>query len=384
MARPKAEEAKPNNGKKPAIKRRVQSAEEMLRASSGRAPKARDSGKRQVTAPSRPKPKGPQVQLPNLKRRKGNKRLSSFAELGWRCAEDDEATANTDTIAIDIGSEGTCTTWFDQDFRRARDKAHPTMVLVGDPHAFRTLEPFSLEVGLPALERWPNDRVLRGTHGSILLPSQIGLVEFPVDHVLAGLTNKLRHDLEREPRQVALTLPTFMASELADDIRAEAAPYRKGAFRGVPSAIASAWFYLAPAFAEAESPEGDLCAWSKRALEAGRVLVLDWGASGLQYGLVTVREPGAGRETEGNKTELRLALAGTWPSLGGHRLTLTIVRRIHRMLTDRILESGPSDDLIRRPLFEPRSGFVPRPVGYEEAFDRLRRIGTPMNEEERA
>ena len=40
---------------------------------------------------------------------------------------DDEATANTDTIAIDIGSEGTCTTWFDQDFRRARDKAHPTM-----------------------------------------------------------------------------------------------------------------------------------------------------------------------------------------------------------------------------------------------------------------
>ena len=54
------------------------------------------------------------------------------------------------------------------------------------------------------------------------------------------------------------------------------------------------------------------------------------------------------------------------------------------MLTDRILESGPSDDLIRRPLFEPRSGFVPRPVGYEEAFDRLRRIGTPMNEEERA
>ncbi|MGE0713775.1 MAG: hypothetical protein AB7T09_37725 [Planctomycetota bacterium] len=318
--------------------------------------------------------------LAGLPRGKKGKHLASFAELGWACTpREDEPRAGTDVLAIDLGSEGTCATFFDEDLRRARDQAHPTMVLVRDPHAFRTLEPFSLKVGLPALERWPNDRVMRGTTGAILLPSQIGLVEFPAAHVLSGLVGRLRHDLEREPRQLALTLPTFMASDLGQEIRDVAAPYRKGAFRGVPSAIAAAWFYLAPALAEQAGAgvPGELLEWSKRALAAGHLLVLDWGASGLNYGLVTVRQAE-------DKTELRLALAGVWPSLSGHRLTLAIVRTLHRELTDRILAAGPSDDLIQRPLFDPRSGQVPRPVGYELAFTRLALIGTPMNPTEEA
>ena len=323
---------------------------------------------------------------------RGAKKIVSFAELGWTCAppEEDMAPA-TNALAFDLGSECCVATTFEGELTRPREKAHPTLVQVKDPHAFRSLEPFSLEAGLEALERWPSERVLRGTHGSIQIPSQIGLVDFPAEHALAGLIGKVRSEAGREQREVVLSLPTFMASSHAQEIRDVAAPYRKGAFRGVPGALASAYYYWAPGLADAHGAQ--LAAWSKGALNVGHMLVLDWGASGLEYGLVTIR-PGVAVEDESGeksekseksektKTELRLSLAGIWPSLGGHRLTLMIARRIHRILTDRILAQGPSDDLIRRPLYDPRSGLVPRPVGYEEAFERLRLLGRPQTPEE--
>ena len=304
------------------------------------------------------------------------KKIVSFAELGWTCTpHEEDHPSGAQALAFDLGTECCAATTFEGELTRPRERAHPTMVLVKDPHAFRSLEPFSLETGLEALERWPSERVLRGTRGSIQIPSQIGLVEFPADHALAGLVGKVRSASDYEQRNVVLTLPTFMASSTAQEIRDAAAPYRKGAFRGVPGALASAYFYWAPGLAETKGAQ--LAAWSRGALNAGHLLVLDWGASGLEYGLVSIR-PGEGEE----KTELRLRLAGIWPSLGGHRLTLLILQRIHRILTDRILAQGPSDDLIRRPLFDPRSGYVPRPVGYEEAFRRLKAIGRPANAEE--
>jgi hypothetical protein len=357
------------------LPRFASAAELLARQASAKRPKPAERAKRRKSPGREGRKQRPGIELPGAKRKRN---LATFADLGWSCSErEEEPEAGTGALAVDLGVEGTCATYFERDLHAPRHQALPTMVLVRDPHAFRSLEPFSLSVGLSALERWPNDRVLRGTYGAIRLPSQIGLVEFPAAHVLSGLVTKLRHTIGREPRQLALTLPTFMASALVKEVRDTAAPYRKGAFRGVPGAVASGYFYLAPGMAVSDGPMGE---WSRGALAAGHLLMLDWGASGLEYGLVTLRPSAEGDA----KVELRLALAGTWPSLGGHRLTLRIVQQIHRALTDRILAAGPSDDLIRRVLHEPRSGFVPRPPGYEEAFRRLRQIGEPMNATEEA
>ncbi|RMG11611.1 MAG: hypothetical protein D6731_15265 [Planctomycetota bacterium] len=316
------------------------------------------------------------VRLPKSSKRK---KLRSFAELGWTCTvPQEDSAAGTDVVALDLGVEGICITRFDEGFSKPQDVGQPTMVLVKDAHAFRTLEPFSLDVGLPAAERWPSERVLRGTHGSIMLPSQIGLVEFPGDHVLAGLVGKVRSQNRKELRQVVLTLPTFLPSNRGKAIRDVAAPYRKGAFAGVPSAIAAAYFYLAPGQAGVAG-EGELLDWSREAFAEGRVLVLDWGASGLGYGLVTVR---AGEDED--KIELRLVCAGTWPSLGGHRLTLRIAMALRDLIVQRIVAEGPSDDLVPLALLEPGTGQVPRPFGYDEGIRALKRMGKPRNELERA
>ncbi len=305
----------------------------------------------------------------------GRKKIRTFADLGWRCSVGDDPAAGTRAVAVDLGAEGVCVTGFDGTFTKPKDLAQPTMVLVQDSHAFRTLEPFSLQFGVPAWERWPSERVLRGTHGALLLPSQIGLVEFPADHVLSALVAKVKDERKKDHRELVLTLPTFLPSGRSQSIRDQVASYRKGSFAGVPGAIAAAYYYLAPGLAKAE---GELGQWSAAALGAGRVLVLDWGASGLQYGLVTAK-PGAG---EDGKTELRLALAGTWPSLGGHRLTLEIVLAMRDLLIERLLESGPSEDLVQRGLLQPGSDQVPRPFGYDEAFRRLEALGAPTNESE--
>jgi hypothetical protein len=307
------------------------------------------------------------------------KKLRSFADLGWVCADaTDDPLAGTDVVAVDLGVEGICVTTFTESFTSAKDDGRPTMVLVEDPHAFRTLEPFSLDVGLPAMERWPAERVLRGTHGSIMLPSQIGLVEFPGDHVLAGLVNKIRSEHKKTPKQLVLTLPTFLPSGRSKAIRKVAAPSHKSSFAGVPGAIASAYFYLAPGVSRIEDFGMKLVQWSKEALAAGRVLVLDWGASGLGYGFVTIQES----KKQGGKTGLRLRAAGTWPSLGGHRLTLSIALRLKQLIVARILEEGPSDDLVPLPLFKPGTGEIPRPWRYKDAVETLVRIGEPRNREE--
>jgi len=298
------------------------------------------------------------------------RQIRSFADLGWECAPASNG-AGTDALALDVGVEGLCITGFVKALTKPKDKAQPTMVVVQDAHAFRSLADFSLEYGVPAWERWPSERVLRGTHGALLLPSQIGLVEFPADHVLSALVAKVRDEHHKEQRELVLTLPTFLPSNRSQAIRDRAASNRKGAFVGVPAAIAAGYYYLAPGLGGKAA--GELGKWSKEAVDAGEVLILDWGASGLEYGLVTARK---GSE----EAELRLTLAGTWPSLGGHRLTLAVVLQLRELLIERLLECGPSDDLVPRGLFEPGKGQVPRPIGYDEAFRRLEYIGTPANE----
>jgi hypothetical protein len=314
--------------------------------------------------------------LPKLTSKR--KKLRNFQDLGWACAEaSGSAAAGTAVVSVDIGVEGTCVTTWDKSFNKPKDLGQPTMILVQDPHAFRSLEPFSLEVGVPAADRWPGERVLRGTHGAIMLPSQIGLVEFPADHVLAGLVSKVRAQAKKQPKQVVLTLPTFLSSGRTKAIRDVAAPYRKGAFVGVPSAIAAGYFYLAPGIGRIRDFGMKLVQWSQQAFDAGRVLVLDWGASGLEYGLVSYRE-GKGDA----KAEIRLVLAGIWPSLGGHRLTLTIVQKLKALLVQRILDEGASDELVPLALRKPGDQQVPRPFGYDEAIRALNRMGEPRNDEE--
>jgi len=301
------------------------------------------------------------------------KRLRRFQELGWEAGDQ----TGTDVACVDVGSESVCVTTFEERFAQARDGAQPTMVRVLDPHAFRTLEPFSLEYGLPGLERWPAQDVLRGTHGSLVVPSQIGLVEFPATHVLASLVVKAREERKASPKRIVLTLPTFLPSADGARIRKAAAPRRKGAFRGVLGPVAAAYFYLGPGIDGVEAGDRSLVEWSRGALEAGRVLLLDWGASGLEYGLATVRRRSSGT------TELRLNLAGIWPSLGGHRLTLRIMRELKMILLEAILAAGPADELVPQPLLEGDPDEVPRPPDYDEAFRVLRRLGAgPLPEHE--
>ncbi|MBX3470190.1 MAG: hypothetical protein KF878_25230 [Planctomycetes bacterium] len=321
------------------------------------------------------------------------KRLRRFEDLGWRCAEPREGDASHRAIAVDVGVEGLCVTSFDGRLDRAREQAQPTMAMVTDPHAFRSMAPASLEYGLPALLRWPSERVLRGTDGTILVASQIGLVPFPADHVLSAMLLKVRAERRKEPKELVLTLPTFLPSDRDEAVRAAAAPWKKSAFRGVPGVVGAAYFYLAPAL-DRVGGDQELPRWSREALAAGRVLLLDWGASGLEYGLVTARGGSSSSTSSsssgsgGATTELRTLLAGTWPSLGGHRLTASIMVELKALLARRVLAAGPSDGLLSRALIahgEKLLGRVPFPVGYEEAFRRLERLGEgelPAHEEE--
>lgn len=338
-----------------------------------------------------PQPARPTAELPRARAATaGRKRLRRFEDLGWRCAAPREGDPALSAVAIDLGVEGLCITSFDGAFDRARDQAQPTMAMVKDPHAFRTMQADSLDYGLPALERWPSERVMRGTDGAIQVPSQIGLVSFPADHVLSATLLKVRDERRKTPREVVLTLPTFLPSARDEAIRAAVAPWKKGAFRGVPSAIAATYFYLAPAL-DRMGGDDEVPAWARGALADGRVLLLDWGASGLEYGLVTVRgaaSAGASSSASasgGASTEMRLLLAGTWPSLGGHRLTASILTDLKALLTDRILRAGPSDGLLSRALIahgEKLQGRVPYPIGYEEAFRRLTQLGPDVPDEE--
>jgi hypothetical protein len=301
----------------------------------------------------------------------GSRRRMSFAELGWGCAHGSEPDP---ALAIDIGAESCCLTRFEQGFAKPSDRACPTMVLVEDPHAFRTLEPFALRYGLEAAERWPAEAVLRGRHGQLRLRSQIGLVDFPATHVLSGLVRSIEAELERLPRDVVLSLPTFLPWGAREAIRKVVSPRRKGCFQGVPGLVSAAYFYLTPALSG--DGESRLVRWGHGALAAGRVLVLDWGASGLEYGLVRVRRSKPG------ELHLALELAGVWPSLGGHRLTLEIFRELRRGLLAALLEGGPADALALRSGFCPRSGDVPRPPGYERAFELLLARGEGVGPEE--
>lgn len=311
------------------------------------------------------------------------KRLQSFADLGWKVTDPQEPTS-LKVVAVDLGTEGTVVTGFEGSFNRPKDLALPTMVVVTDAHAFRSLERDSLELGLKAWEKWPSERVLRGTNGTLRVASQIGLVDFPADHVLAGLLKRIRDDRRKSPKELVLTLPFFLPSDRDEAIRAQVAPNKKGAFRGVPGPIATAYFYVAPGL-DSVSSKDPLPAWSREALESGRMLLLDWGATGLQYALVTVR-PGL----EDVPTELRLVVAGTWPSLGGHRLTLSIVNDLKELLAEKIVAAGPSDGLLSRALIatgEKLEDRVPQPPGYEDAFRRLKLLGAgplpPHEDDER-
>ncbi|MEZ6184513.1 MAG: hypothetical protein R3F62_05810 [Planctomycetota bacterium] len=316
---------------------------------------------RPAPAPAPAKPAAP----PRTKG--GSRELRRFDDLGWKVKEQRGAQG----VAVDVGAEVLCVTRFEKDYAAAKDEAHPTLVIARDPHALRSLEAFSLDYGLPALERWPATEVLRGTHGSLAIPSQIGLMEFPATHVLSGAIEKIRREARRQHRDVAVTLPTFFPTELDRRVRQVVAPRRKGGFQGVQGPVAAAYFYLAPAL-EGVKDDTPLPSWARQALEAGEVLVLDWGASGLEYGLVAAKKTKTG-------TELRLELAGVWPSLGGHRLTLEIFQGLKAMLIDKVVEAGPSDELVPRPLFDKaraRAGDVPRPPGYDEAFEVLDFLGS--------
>jgi hypothetical protein len=207
----------------------------------------------------------------------------------------------------------------------------------------------------------------------VLLPSQIGLVEFPAEHVLSGLVGKVREERKKQPKQLVLSLPTFLPSDRDQRIRENVSPRRKGGFVGVSSSMAAAYFYLNPALEDlGGQTQHSLRRWAYSARNRQQVLILDWGASGLEYGLAEVRRAGKASKKE---TELRLLLAGVWPSLGGHRLTLGIARELRQLLIDRILEAGPADDLVPLPLLKKGSQQVPRPPGYEEAFARLIAMG---------
>jgi hypothetical protein len=309
-------------------------------------------------------------ELPNfVRKRKSVARAPSFVELGWNPGS---STNSSDMLALDIGTDTLCLTRYHQDHKKAEIVIHPTAVIVEDSHAFRSLESFSLEFGPKALGAWPADRVLRGTDGVLLIDSQIGLVEFPVDHALAGIVAKARATFKKEERQLVLTLPTFLPQTRRKAIRDHVASIRRGAFTGVPSAISSAYFYLRPGLSDEQSA---MAQWARLVLGDQHLLILDWGASGLEFGLVEHKQ------TE-KTLHLSLSHAGTWPSLGGHSLTLQIFRELKELIIDALLEAGPSHALIRRALYNPKKFGVPRPIEYEEAFERLQHWGPMLSKDE--
>ncbi|MDF1660279.1 MAG: hypothetical protein P1V97_00805, partial [Planctomycetota bacterium] len=74
--------------------------------------------------------------------------------------------------------------------------------------------------------------------------------------------------------------------------------------------------------------------------------------------------------------------AGTWPSLGGDNLTMSIVKDLKELVVQELLKTGPSEALVRRVMFQPKAGGVPRPIGYEEAFTQLNNWGPVLNKDE--
>jgi hypothetical protein len=288
-------------------------------------------------------------------------RAKKFADLGWSGGPDEKATSY---VALDVGLESVCGTTFERGHDEPSSTFMPTCVKAGDPHAFRTLERSSFEIGTHALAFWPQDRVLRGYNGSLRLSSQIGLVDFPADHALAGLIAKVAEAKARDGQELILMLPTFLPLDRVQRIRETVAQKTKLKLypNEIPSYCAAAYFYLYPALGgpRIRAKAAQLTEWSDAVLKEGRLLVWDWGASGLNYGLIDV----SGKE---GKTELRQLTAGSWPSLGGHRLTLAIFQDLKLQLTDLILEQGPADLRLRHDKL--RKGDVFRPPLYDRCFE---------------
>jgi hypothetical protein len=303
-------------------------------------------------------------------KRQSSVRAPDFKSLGWNPGK---GSSKTEALALDLGTSMLCLTRFFKDHTKIENIIQPTALIVQDSHAFRSLQPFSIEFGPAALRAWPADRVLRGTHGELLIDSQIGLVHFPADHALAGIAAKARDQFKKTDKQLVLTLPTFLPQLRRKAIRDKAARFRKGAFKGVPGAIAAAYFYLVSGFS---NQEGEMARWARLVLEDVFILILDWGASGLEFGLVS-------HTKSAKQLTLRLSHAGTWPSLGGHRLTLNIFVLLKELLIEELLIAGPSEALVRRHLFDPKAGGVPRPIDYEDAFSRLKKWGPVLSAEEK-
>lgn len=290
-------------------------------------------------------------------------RAKRFADLGWSGGPDEKAATY---VALDVGLENLCGSTFERGHDEPTSVFMPTCIKAGDPHAFRTLERSSFETGTHALAFWPSDRVLRGYNGSLRLSSQIGLVDFPADHALAGLCAKVAEARNKDAQELVLTLPTFLPLDRVQRIRETVAQKTKLKLYGteIPSYCAAAYFYLYPSLGgpRVRSKAAQLTEWSDPVLKEGRMLVWDWGASGLNYGLVDV----SGKE---GKTELRQMTAGSWPTLGGHRLTLQIFLDLKVQLTDLILQKGPADLRLRHDTT--RKGDVFRPPMYDQAFEPI-------------
>ncbi len=290
-------------------------------------------------------------------------RAKRFADLGWSGGVDDRAATY---VALDVGLENVCGSTFERGHDEPTSVFMPTCVKAGDPHAFRTLERSSFDTGTHALAFWPSDRVLRGYNGGLRLSSQIGLVDFPADHALSGLVAKVAEARSKDAQELILTLPTFLPLDRVQRIRETVAHKTKLKLYGteIPGYCAAAYFYLYPSLGgpRVRSKAAKLTEWSDPALKEGRVLVWDWGASGLNYGLVAVE----GKE---GRTDLRQLTAGSWPSLGGHRLTLSIFLDLKVQLTDLILARGPADLRLRHD--QTRKGEAFRPPGYDTCFEPI-------------
>jgi hypothetical protein len=293
-------------------------------------------------------------------------RAKRFADLGWSAGPDEKAQT---AVAIDVGLENLCGSTFERGHDEPTSVFMPTCVKAGDPHAFRTLERSSFETGTHALAFWPSDRVLRGYNGTLRLSSQIGLVDFPADHAIAGLILKVAESRAKDAQELVLTLPTFLPLDRVQRIRETVGQKSKIKLYGteIPGSCATAYFYLYPSLGgpRVRSKAAKLTEWSDPALKEGRLLIWDWGASGLSYGLVTVE----GKE---GRTELRQLASGSWPSLGGHRLTLAVFHDLKIQLTDLILQQGPANLRLRHDVT--RRGEAFRPPLYDQAFEPISKV----------
>src|SRR5262249_43933122 len=163
----------------------------------------------------------------------------------------------------------------------------------------------------------------------------IGLVEFPADHALAGLCLKMSEGAAKTETitEIAVALPSFLPLDRINWIRDAVAARSKLKLypQAIQPYIAATYFYLYPALGRRVRAKGaKMTEWADGTLREGKMLLLDWGASGLSFGLVEV----AGKD---GVTELRQLTAGTWPGLGGLRLTLSIFYDLKIQLTDAIL-----------------------------------------------